>query len=508
MFTYFTKRPMLLTAAATCLIGVVGYYSPAVLAVVTVLLIIVFIVLLFVKQSSPAASVFLLLLAAISLMSVNTRIEELNRMDGRTAEGEFIICEKPNCHGDYFSATVRVKNSYGLPENTKLYAFFYTGELRCGDIVEGRLRLKSLKDSDFRDSDYADRIYLQGSFQTIQKTGKTYAPLAAAEAIRVYITDTLFSQLEFEDASVLCALVQGDRSYLTDGFYQGVKDAGVSHVLVVSGMHMAVVIALLIGFVERFLYNRFLKALILVLTAGFMIVLCGFTKSVLRAGVTYLLFALALLLKRESDSANTLGAAVTLLLIVNPYTWLSAAFRLSVLSTFGILAVALPITRELQAVPLFRHRAVRPLLSAVLISVCAALFTMPEAVHDFGGIPVYSVVSCLLISTAATAALELAIVALAVSPVSAAAAKPMFAVCGLLIKYMRFVIDRIGGLESAFLPLGRSAVCISAAADFVILLGLFACQRKRNMLKLKKIEEKVIREGGKQLKWQSYTKKR
>ena len=50
--------------------------------------------------------------------------------------------------------------------------------------------------------------------------------------------------------------------------------------------------------------------------------------SILRAGITYLFFAVSVAIGRDRDSVNILGAALTLILIFSPFAVFSVALQL------------------------------------------------------------------------------------------------------------------------------------------------------------------------------------
>ena len=182
----------------------------------------------------------------------------------------------------------------------------------------------------------------------------------------------------------MLALLTGDRSYFSDTFYNNVKAAGVAHVMVVSGMHLAVIVSFLTYFLNKLFYNRYLKAFIIFITVIAIFAVCGFTMSMLRAGITYILIALALLLNRQSKSENNLGTAVSVILLFNPLIVFNVAFQLSVLSTFGILVVAIPIIEFITQNKIIKLRPLSALTSSAIISVSALLFTLPVTILVFG----------------------------------------------------------------------------------------------------------------------------
>ena len=68
--------------------------------------------------------------------------------------------------------------------------------------------------------------------------------------------------MEYDEAATVAAITIGDRSYFSDEFYSNIKKAGVSHVMVVSGMHLSVIVGLTAFFIKKHFYNKCLRAIV------------------------------------------------------------------------------------------------------------------------------------------------------------------------------------------------------------------------------------------------------
>ena len=112
--------------------------------------------------------------------------------------------------------------------------------------------------------------------------------------------------------------------------------------MVVSGMHLSVIVGLTAVAVKKYFYNKYLQALTMLATVLFMAAVCGFTKSILRAGFCSLFLAVSILSERDNTTENSLGGAAALLFMISPFTVFSVSFQLSFLSTLGIVSVAMP----------------------------------------------------------------------------------------------------------------------------------------------------------------------
>ena len=141
-----------------------------------------------------------------------------------------------------------------------------------------------------------------------------------------------------------------------------------------------------------------------------MTAVCGFTKSILRAGFCSLFLAVSILSERDNTTENSLGGAAALLFMISPFTVFSVSFQLSFLSTLGIVSVAMPCLKFIKDNGLLKTNLVFTLFSAVLVTLAATLFTLPISIYTFGYVSNVSVFTNLLIDAAAGIALQISAV--------------------------------------------------------------------------------------------------
>ncbi len=504
MLDYMKRRPMLLCALIAAAVCAAGYYSRAAVFIIGIGLILLFFAMLYKKINPvfPAVALILVFISA-NLLYTCGKIEKITKADGTVVSGGFIALESPEKYDGFYSAALEACGCPGLENGTRVLAFFYGNktEFECGDIISAEISLRKA-DGDYKAGSYADKIYLTGSaeFTAVTEKGGDFI-LSAFNNVRRYITETLFGNIGYREAATLAAVVFGDDSYFTEEFISNIRGAGVSHVMVVSGMHLAVIVSLVTRFSEKFVYSRGLKAFLMFLTVVLMTALCGFTKSIIRAGVCYIIYAVGILLKRENDSVNTLGGAVSLILAAEPFAVLSVSFQLSVLSTLGIVAAAVPVMRYIACKRLFKSRLLFSVLSSFAVTLSALLFTLPVTVYVFGYISAVSVAANLLISYAVTAALSVSAAGLAVFALFPPAGSILLRAAGAVTEYINFIIDEFGSLPFAVVTFGKYTFVLSVILLLAITAALFSCKKREDMLKLKKLNRKIVREGGNKLKW-------
>ena len=155
-----------------------------------------------------------------------------------------------------------------------------------------------------------------------------------------------FLCLNREDATMLTAMLTGDRSYLSRGVRTGFERTGTFHLLVVSGMHLAI-FAGLIFFLARILRLPRVAATLTTILLSFSYALfTGFGNPVQRSFCMITLFLIGRLLWRERSSLNAIGFAALGLLAMNPRVLFEAGFQMTLLSVLAIAGIAAPIAEK------------------------------------------------------------------------------------------------------------------------------------------------------------------
>ncbi len=499
MRDFLEKRPMLSGAVIASVISVIALYAERALFVICMAFIgLIFIMIYKNVKGELIFSAICILAVAVSSVFVMAEIKQTEDYDNLLCSGEFVVTDTPTDHGTFYSATLETVSADALDKGERLTVTYNKGEMYFSQRIKAQVSVSSLKNNEFKSSWYSDKVFLSGYVKEFSPSSQNEMVLSLVDMVRQYIKLKIFEFYKPSEAATMMALITGDKSYFSDSFYSNVKSAGVAHVMVVSGMHLSVIVEMFLYLTNKLFYNRYLKALIIFIVTVTVMAVCGFTMSILRAGITYILLAVALILNRENTPVNTLGCAVTIILISNPLAIFSVAFLLSVLSTFAILAVALPVTEYLSEKEIIKSKALLSVVSTVLISLCALVFTAPVAVYVFGYISNVSLVTNLLIGLATSTALILCILAFVVT----FAESLLFSVSQIIVTYINWVINYFGSLSFATTNLPKYSAFIFAAVIIIVLWILLACKKRQDVLKLKEIRIKKYKERGKRFRWQ------
>jgi competence protein ComEC len=150
-------------------------------------------------------------------------------------------------------------------------------------------------------------------------------------------------RLSEDDAVMLSAMVAGDRTYLTHVLRVGFERTGSFHMLVVSGLHLAIVAACLFWIFKRMRMPR-VPATLLTIAASFAYALfTGFATPVQRSLWMVTLYLLGRLLYRERSPLNTIGFAALCLLVISPRSLFDSSLQMTLLAVVAIAGVAAPL---------------------------------------------------------------------------------------------------------------------------------------------------------------------
>lgn len=146
--------------------------------------------------------------------------------------------------------------------------------------------------------------------------------------------------LNERERSLLSTLTFGYRQQMGSEVKQRFSLSGVSHILAVSGFHVAIVgsfISLLLGFLPVSGVGKWAKYSLSLLLLWSFVWIAGLAASAIRAGFMYSLYLTGRTINRVGDSYNTLAAAAFCMLVYNPFYLFDVGFQLSFMAVWFIL---------------------------------------------------------------------------------------------------------------------------------------------------------------------------
>ena len=295
----------------------------------------------------------------------------------------------------------------------------------------------------------------------------------------------LFYRVKQRLTAAIGTRLQGDIGAVTDGICFGADEAlstqatadfracGVSHLFAVSGLHLTVLLYGLLAVLKRVRVPRRVRAVLgALLTLAFM-ALIGFTPSVVRSGVLCLVVMLGQCLRRRADSRNSLGLALVLLLMADPFAVYDAGLLLSFTATIGLLFWTRPLTAFLlgNREPTRLVKLRKWIASTVAVSLAATAATLPVTVLYFGRISLVSVPANLLTTLPAEGVLIAGwLAALAASLGISVVAEPFLLLCGLFSRYLLWICEKISAFSLATVAIEEDFLLLWMIGTYVVLL--------------------------------------
>ncbi len=215
--------------------------------------------------------------------------------------------------------------------------------------------------------------------------------------IREYLTRYTISLSDKQSGAIISALLLGERDYLPDQLRLDFKRIGISHILALSGMHLAI---LSVGIGKALSLAGVKKKGRVAITAIFVFIymaLTGFSVSVVRAGFMLIISSLLYLLGRTKDSLTSLSVAVLLICIITPYAILDVSLWLSALATFGIIAFS-EYSAGGEKPETLKDRIIRYLVLSIMASIFAISATIFVSTICFGGFSILAPITTIIFS--------------------------------------------------------------------------------------------------------------
>jgi competence protein ComEC len=279
----------------------------------------------------------------------------------------------------------------------------------------------------------------------------------ATQATRQAVGRSITRVFPPREAGLLLGLVLGDDSELEPGMERDFRAAGLSHLLVVSGENVAMILAPVLAAVALLRLSRWPRFVVGFGTVAFFTVLTGAEPSVLRAGVMAGLALIGVLMGRPRAIASILSAAVLALLVLDPWLIWSVGFQLSVAATAGMVSVASPMAAWWARV------APKPLAIAAGASMAAQLGVTPILLTHFGEVPLVTLPANLLAFPLVAPALLLGVLASALGLVWLPMGLAIGALARLPMRGLELIADRLGKAPVGYLT--------SQEGPFVLIVG-------------------------------------
>jgi competence protein ComEC len=242
-------------------------------------------------------------------------------------------------------------------------------------------------------------------FKQIKATGRIKEILSVRKKepshlskIRHLIGQHLKKNLSQPSHSIAKALMIGDTSGISQDIRQNFADAGLAHILAISGLHMSIVTGLVFITTRRFLALfpfialrypiKFFAFLIAMVSSFSYMLISGMGFPVIRSFCMGIFLMIGLMNGRNPISIRSVCLSATIILLFYPEALLSISFQLSFAAVLMLISChsALPI----------ENRFLHYFATMVLTTLLATLATFPFTIAAFQKITLQAITGNLL----------------------------------------------------------------------------------------------------------------
>jgi len=275
----------------------------------------------------------------------------------------------------------------------------------------------------------------------------------------------------------LNALLFGQRQDINTATADAYKNAGVMHILAISGLHFAVLFYMLsfvLRPIGRFSRNgrlfQFITILALLWSFAF---ITGLSASVVRSVVMFTFISIGTYFNRNGNIYNSLAVSALVLLMCKPAFLFDAGFQLSYLAVISIVALE-PFYKRVRT----KYKAVNYVTDVLLVSLAAQVGVLPLSLYYFNQFPLLFLLANLVVIPLSNIVLVSGIIILLLNFFWGDAAIVVGKALEMIVESMNGFISWIASFDGLVLKNIPFTLVLNLALYVVIFTGILWLYRK------------------------------
>lgn len=325
-------------------------------------------------------------------------------------------------------------------------------------------------------------------FEGLGAVGWTRTPVLSAAApegglwlhrLRAYLSGAIRSSISDDAGGFAAAVLTGDRSGLSQGANQAMRDSGLYHLVSISGTHMGLLVAFVFGLVRAGvaavpplalrINGKKAAALVALPVAAFYLALAGRDVATERAFVTVAVMLGAILADRQAVTLRSVAISALIILVLRPESLVNPGFQMSYAA---VAALAWFFGGRWTAWTQGRWRWMAHAAVLVLSSLVAGFATAPYAGAHFNRFAAYGLLANLLAGPAMGVLVMPGAVILGLGAL-VGLTQPALLVVDLGCRWILLVADFVAGLGGAAWGVGSPPAIVLpliSAGGLVVIL--------------------------------------
>lgn len=469
----------------------------------TIILLITISIISFVKQWNITTALLLLIIFLIGIFNYNLNSNPIganhiaNFMEDKKSTIICTVLDKeyyPN--QDKISFKVKVsqieRGDFSIRTQGLILVNTYLDDspYEYGDVlkIKGKLE-KPIGQKNFGEFDYELYLAREKIFtyiniwqeKDIQKIGENDSnflvsfSLSARDKIKEITKQTLPPPYNY----LLVGMLLGEKSFIPSHLKEIFAEAGIMHILAVSGLHVGIIAMALLALLSMLKLPKKFKLFILILILITYASITGFRPSVLRATIMFILLIGGKLINRSRNLNISLFFAAFLILLLNPLILYDAGFLLSFIVTFFIINLS-PILQGLLS------KIVVWIKNPLAVSTAAWVGIFPLSAYFFSKVSIISIVSNIFIIPLTGIAVILGFITFFIGLMSISLAGLFANLNYLVLNLITLIAKSFSSLPFAFIYVAQPSVMLIILYYLTVFFIIEIFYKKTISVKIKK----------------------
>ncbi len=253
------------------------------------------------------------------------------------------------------------------------------------------------------------------------------------------------------------------------------RRTGLSHIVVVSGMHVAIIITTFSKILYQIRINRKQSFLLLIILLFSFAILSGFSSSIIRASIMGILVILSKNIGRSISNYLVIIYSIIIMALINPLSiFYDIGFQLSFLATIGLIYLSPILSNYLKFIT--EKFALKEIIST---SLSAIIMTLPISLYNFHKLPLFALLSNIVILPFIMFDMTLFVFSILISLISVNLAQYFGFASYVLTKLLFFIIKTISGIKISILDISNFTI-IHMIISYIFIILIFLYAKKKN----------------------------